>query len=255
MDNPFSLKDNIFLVTGASSGIGRRISISISEMGGRVLITGRDNNKLFETYKMLSNKTEHMIEVFDLDNLNQIPQWISTVVKNNNIKLDGFVHCAGISILKPLIVLNYKDLDSVMKINLYAGLELLKTIAKPNISNKGSSFLFIASVAGLLGEPGALAYSTSKAAIISAVKTSAMELSKYKHRVNCIAPGMVETPMLQQYRKTLGDEQIDLLEKKFPLGIGDSGDVANAAVFLLAKASKWITGTTLIVDGGYICGK
>jgi NAD(P)-dependent dehydrogenase (short-subunit alcohol dehydrogenase family) len=109
-------------------------------------------------------------------------------------------------------------------------------------------------VGGILGELGALAYCTSKAALIVAVKTAALELARFSYRVNCIAPGMIETPMLKQYKNLLLEEQISALPKKIPLGLGNPNDVANAAVFLLSDAAKWITGTTLVVDGGYTCG-
>lgn len=255
MKTPFSLKDKIFLVTGASSGIGKEVAIAISKQGGRVIITGRNKERLEETYEQMENKGMHFIEVFDLENIEQISIWIIEMVRKYSLRLDGLIHCAGIIFLKPFVTLNNRELEKIMKINFNAGIELLRSIARPNISNIGSSFVMISSVSGLVGEQGAMAYCASKAALIGAAKSAALELARFKYRVNCIAPGMVKTPMLQQYKDILLDEQIALLTKKIPLGLGDPKDVANSSIFLLSDAAKWITGTTLVVDGGYTSGK
>ncbi|AOY75653.1 SDR family NAD(P)-dependent oxidoreductase [Clostridium formicaceticum] len=255
MRDPFSLNNKTILVTGASSGIGREVAIAISNQGGRAIISGRDEMELNKTYEVLEYKEKHAIEAYDLMNIDGIQAWLTSIVKKYDGKLDGFVHCAGMSMLKPLFLLNHHEIDKIMKLNFQAGVELLKHAGNPKISLKGSSFVFISSVAGMMGEPGALAYCSSKAALISAAKTAAIELARFSYRVNCIAPGMVKTPMLQQYEETLGEEQMEVLKRKFPLGIGEPKDVAASSVFLLSEAARWITGTTLVVDGGYTCGK
>lgn len=250
----FDIKDRCYLITGASSGIGRNLSILLNAAGARLLLTGRNIDRLKETYEMLSYKDNASIESSDLSNIEHVKDWARNFVSKQKVTLNGFVHCAGINIIKPLVVTERKDFIDILQINLIAGMELLKSLANPKYSVRGSSFVFVSSVAGLIGEPGMLYYGASKAALINSVKTAALELARYKYRVNTIAPGMVKTPILDVY-KGLEEDQIKTIENKFPLGIGEPGDISNCILFLLSDASKWITGTTIVVDGGYSAGK
>jgi len=252
--NIFDIKDRCYLITGASSGIGRNLSILLNEAGAKLLLTGRNIEKLNETHDMLKYKDNAVIESVDLSDVKNIKDWVRNFISKHNVLLNGFVHCAGVSIVKPLAVVEQKDFVDILQINLIAGMELLKSVANPKYSVRGSSFVFVSSVAGLMGEPGMLCYGASKAALINSVKTVALELARYKYRVNTIAPGMVKTPILDAY-KGLEEDQIKAIESKFPLGTGEPSDVSNAILFLLSDASKWITGTTIVVDGGYSAGK
>jgi len=252
--NIFDIKDRCYLITGASSGIGRNLSILLNEAGAKLLLTGRSIEKLNETHDMLKYKDNAVIESADLSDVKNIKDWVRNFISKHNVLLNGFVHCAGVNIVKPLAVVEQKDFVDILQINLIAGMELLKSVANPKYSVRGSSFVFVSSVAGLMGEPGMLCYGASKAALINSVKTAALELARYKYRVNTIAPGMVKTPILDAY-KGLEEDQIKAIESKFPLGTGEPSDVSNAILFLLSDASKWITGTTIVVDGGYSAGK
>ncbi|RKL61631.1 SDR family NAD(P)-dependent oxidoreductase [Thermoanaerobacteraceae bacterium SP2] len=251
----FNVENKTFLITGASSGIGRDVSILLNSVGARLLITGRNKDKLIETYNMLKNKENAAMEAFDLSQINLIGDWVKSFIKKNSNLIDGFVHCAGINILKPLMILTYQDMIDIMNVNFFAGMELLRNLANPKLSKRGSSFVFISSVAGNLGQAGTLSYGASKAALINAVKTASLELARYKFRVNAIAPGMIRTPILKEYESKLDKEQLKSIEDKFPLGLGEPRDVSNIVLFLLSDASKWITGATITVDGGYSAGK
>lgn len=255
MFNPFDISGKTFLITGATSGIGRQLAIDITKLGGKVVITGRNVEKLRSTYDALENSDSCIMEVFDLSIVKDIGPWIKKICKDNAIKLDGFVHCAGINFFKPLRILDVEDINRIFDINYTSGIELLKNVSNPRISNRGSSFVILASVAGIVGEPGILAYSGTKGAIVSSVRTAALELSKFGYRVNSISPGFVDTPMNNMYDEYFDEEQKSNLISKFPLGIGQTEDISNAAIFLLSQGSKWITGTNLIIDGGYTCGK
>lgn len=254
MTNIFDVKDRCYLITGASSGIGRNLSILLNEAGAKLLLTGRNIDRLKETYEMLSYKDNASINSSDLSKTEDIKDWARNFVSRQNVMLNGFVHCAGINIIKPLVVTEQEDFINILQINLIAGMELLKSLANPKYSARGSSFVFVSSVAGLMGEPGMLCYGASKAALINSVKTAALELARYKYRVNTIAPGMVKTPILDAY-KGLEEDQMKAIEDRFPLGIGEPSDISSCILFLLSDASKWITGTTIVVDGGYSVGK
>lgn len=251
MINMCDLSGKIYLVTGASSGIGREVSIAISRMGGRVLLTGRNENGLAETLECMDNPEVHHIEIFDLKEVGQIGKWIKDSVKRLNVKFDGMVYAAGVYMLKPLIITDYSDLKEVMDINYFAAVCLLRHMSQGSVCNKGSSYVFVSSISGESGEKGLLSYSASKAALNCAVKSAALELARSGHRVNAIAPGTVDTKMFRDYIDKLDKSQAAEFMEKFPLGIGKPSDVANMAIFLLSDSTRWVTGTTINVDGGY----
>ncbi|MFX3632161.1 MAG: SDR family NAD(P)-dependent oxidoreductase [Candidatus Pristimantibacillus sp.] len=253
MNNPFSLEGKHILVTGASSGIGKTTVEVLSEQGATVILVGRDEQRLNDTLESLSNKDDHWVEPFDLSEIDGIPAWLKQVVARTGKPLNGVVHCAGHHNTVPLRVISEKSINDVMSINLYAGLGLLRGCTNKNIFVPQSSFVFISSVMGLVGQAGVVGYSASKGAIIAAVKAAALEFSNIGTRVNCICPGMVETSMADELFATVSFDHKSNIEKQHPLGMGKPEDVAYAASYLVSDASRWVTGTSLIVDGGYTC--
>lgn len=251
MINICDLSNKIFLVTGASAGIGREVSISISRMGGRVLLTGRNKEGLTETLQQMENPDTHIVEPFDLSRIDEIGTWVNRVVNKYYVKFNGMVYAAGKFLLKPLLVSEYQELRDIMDLNYFAAVYLLKSMAQKSICATGSSFVFISSVSGESGEPGLLGYGASKAALNSAVRTASLEYARSGYRINAISPASVETDMLRTYLNQLDEQQVKDFKKSFPLGIGKPEDVANMAVYLLSDSSKWITGTVVKVDGGY----
>jgi len=167
-------------------------------------------------------------------------------------KFHGLIHAAGIEIVIPLRLLENKHYEKAFAVNVISGYELTKALVKKkNFSEKGGSLVFIASVAGTGGQAGKLAYSSSKAALINGVKTLALELAPKNIRVNSISPGICKTEMSSVFLKKIPEENRLELVKKHPLGIGEPIDIANASIFLLSEASRWITGINLVVDGGF----
>lgn len=249
MVNPMQLKNRVFLVTGASSGIGREVSVLLSQLGARLVIAGRKQNQLEKTMALLEGRG-HQMSVFDLMDVDKIPQWMKENVCTDKT-LDGLVHSAGIQMTKPLRILTNADIDSVMKVNVNAAFGLVKGFRQKGVCRNPGSIVLLSSVMGLVGQPGVTVYSASKGAIVTLVKSSALELAKENIRVNCVAPAHVRTEMAEKLTIDLTIKQLESIEKMHPLGIGEPRDVANAVAFLLADTGRWITGTTLVVDGGY----
>lgn len=253
MYNPFNLNNKLILITGASSGIGQSTAIELSKLGAKLILVGRSIENLNETYEKLENKDIHLIEQFDVSQIEAIPAWMKELVKKTGEPLDGFLHSAGVYQITPLKTLNNDQLIKIITINLNSGLQILRCCCNKNLAKAGSSFVFLSSISGVFGEAGLVAYSASKGAIIAAVKTAAVELAPNQKRVNCIIPGIVETNMSQRIREQIGEDNFSEIIKKHPLGTGTPEDIAHAVTYLLSDASKWVTGTSLIVDGGYSC--
>lgn len=249
MINPMELENRVVLVTGASSGIGREVSVLLSRLGARLVLAGRRPDQLEKTLTLLEGGG-HQINAFDLLDVDRIPKWMKETVCANR-PLDGLVHSAGVQITKPLRMLTNANIDGVMKVNVNASFGLIKGFRQKGVCTKPGSIVLISSVMGLVGQPGVSVYSASKGALVTLAKSSALELAKENIRVNCVAPGHVRTEMAEKLTQTLTNQQVESIQKMHPLGIGEPRDVANAVAFLLADTGRWITGTTLIVDGGY----
>lgn len=245
MNNQFSLIDKTILVTGASSGIGRQICISLAGLGAKVIATGRDEMRLAETHSMLEGKN-HQIIPFDLTAIGLHKEFVDKLSK-----LSGIVHSAGIARYIPFKAISEKELRQTQLINYEAPILLTQQLLKYKKIEKKGSIVFIASISGLVGTVGNTIYAGSKAALIAASRSLSIEIAGQEMRANCISPGMVITPLTAKIEDSVSTETFKENEKLHPLGFGMPEDIANACVFLLSDASRWITGTNLIIDGGY----
>ena len=245
MYNPFSLENKTILVTGASSGIGKAIAIECSKMGAKVVITGRNEQHLQETYKQLEGLQPAYI-VADLSKKEDI----ETLVNQIDC-LNGLVNCAGLTISKPFKFLQEEDIQEVMTVNFNAPLLLTQLLIKKRKLRKASSIVFISSISGTkISYIANSIYSASKGAINGICKGLALELASQQIRVNSVIPGMVETNIVSGGEVT--QEPLEADKQKYPLKrYGKPEEVAHAVVYLLSDASSWVTGSNLLIDGGY----
>ncbi len=241
--NPFSLSGKTILVTGASSGIGRAIAVECSRMGATVILTARNAERLEKTLSMLEG-TGHAVVAADLTEENDRKHLIESLPV-----LDGVVQNAGVFNTVLTKNIQQKDLDYVLPPNLYAPILLQKELVKHKLLAKGSSVVFMSSIASLRPFIGNAVYTISKAGITGYAKVLALELAPKNIRVNCICPGIVRTDLTEN--SVFSTEEYKAEEMKYPLKrYGKPEEIAYMAVYLLSDASAWVTGTTMEVSGG-----
>lgn len=251
MSPPFHLTNKNILITGASSGIGRQCAISCSRMGANVILLGRDEERLEETRSQLSSGAESLCFSVDLTHFGQVAETIATTVKELG-PLHGLVQSAGISTTLPLRSLQPEKVEHYLRTNVTTAIELCRLATKKaNLSPEGASIVLLSSVMAEVGEVGKTAYSLTKGALLAGMRSMALELAPKKVRVNCVSPGVVRSPMSQRAVYSQSEEARQRIESLHPLGLGEPEDVANACIYLLSDAARWVTGTNLIVDGGY----
>jgi len=246
----YSLESLNILITGASSGIGRQCAISCSKMGARVILIGLEADKLQETVSQMDG-SDHIYFAQDITEYEKLDSIIKESVEKTG-PIHGFIHSAGIEMSRPLKILKPENFEKVIAVNAIAAFEIVRILSKiKNLPAEGASYVLISSVMGDLGDIGNVAYCSSKGALLSAGKAMALELAPKKIRVNCVLPGVVETEMSKQLFLTISEESRNSILKMHPLGLGKPEDIANACIFLLSGASRWITGTNFYIDGGY----
>jgi len=242
--HPFRLDGKTILVTGASSGIGRQTAISCSRMGGKLIITGRNAERLNNTLGELEGDG-HQSEIADLTLQSDINRLVERCGR-----IDGVFHSAGVSGVTPIRQLSEQFLQQVFHSNYFAPMLLTQRLLARSAVQKGGSIIFMSSTAAHLGVQGVGAYSGTKAALLASMRCLAIEQARHGIRANCLSPDLVETPLLIGSGPSGNQEWLDMQRKRHPLGLGTPEDVANAAIYLLSDASRWVTGTTLIMDGG-----
>lgn len=245
--DPFTLADKRILVTGSTSGLGKTIALTCARMGAEVICTGRDPERLAQTLTELQAISPRAHQAVQAD-LTQPPGRDALVAAVGSTALNGVVHSAGISRLSPVRMITEQHLREVQSINVDAPMLLTQALLKRNLIAADGSMVFIASIAAHIGVPGVAAYSGTKAALLAMVRCLATEVVKRRIRANGLSPALVETPLLDATAALVGSMEQE--RNNYPLGFGKPEDVANAAVFLLSGASRWITGTTLVMDGG-----
>ncbi len=241
----FKFDEKRFVVTGATSGIGKKITLDLAEHGAQVLAIGRRKERLDALKDNFpGNIFTAGIDVNDFSTLK-----IELEKFGEKGKIDGSVHAAGINKFTPLRAFNWKDAENIIKTSLYAGIELIRILSSQKLSAIKSSHVIIASVAGIKGEVGFTAYSAAKSAVIGAARSMAVELAIKDIRVNTITPGWLPTEMTDAIEARYPG-RLETIKLLHPLGIGTVEDISNLLMFLLSEESKWITGSNIVIDGG-----
>ena len=245
MYNPFSLKNKTILVTGASSGIGKAVAVECSKAGAVLIITGRNEQRLGETYNLLEGQGHKQV-IADLRNPGDLTLLISEITP-----LDGIVHSAGMVNPVTFQYVTESKLEEIFSINFTSPAILTQQLLSKKLINRSASIVFISSVSGVYCSvyAGSM-YSATKGAINGLIKGMALDLSGKSIRVNTVCPGMIETNILSDGKIT--QEQLEEDKKRYPLKrYGRPEEVAYAVIYLLSGASIWVTGSNLLIDGGY----
>lgn len=243
--NPFSLSGKTILVTGAASGIGKATALACAKMGAFVIAADYNETGLVSTMSELVG-SGHCSFTF---NLADDGTWDGLL--SGDFVLDGIAGCAGIADMNPFAFINKAEMDRVFGINVFGPVLLVKALLKKKKLNKGASVVFVSSVDGpRIVHPGNSVYSASKNALVGMSRNMAIDLAPKKIRVNCILPGTTDTPLIRTSNVT--EEELQENAKLFPLKrFGTPEEMAYAIVYLLSDASSFVTGTELVVDGGY----
>jgi NAD(P)-dependent dehydrogenase (short-subunit alcohol dehydrogenase family) len=243
MNEIFSLEGKQLLITGASSGIGRAMAIECSKAGASVVLTARNEERLQETLAMMT-PGGHVIYPADM----MQEEDVVNLAKSIPEKLDGVVLCAGINDKLIIKQISNPDIDKMVSTNFTGPVRLVQSLLKGKKINKYCSFVFMSSVSAFYPSVSNALYASTKAAITQFSKILALEVLPLKARVNCIEPAFVETEMISKYPP----EVLDEIRANYPLGrFAKPEEIAYAAIYYLSDASQLVTGTSLVIDGGY----
>jgi len=243
--NAFDLSGKTILVTGASSGLGRQTAITASEFGARVVITGRNAQRLEETLSLLKGDG-HQMEMADLTVQSDIDRLVAALPA-----LNGVVHSTGISDLSPARFITSATINNTFSISFNASVLLTAgLLGKKKLTKDNCSIVFISSISTRYPFVGGAMYISAKAALEAYARVLALELAPKGIRVNCVAPAFVRTPMLDETATNYSQEAVNMIEARQIMGLGDPVDVANSIVYYLADASKWVSATSLVLGGG-----
>lgn len=242
--NPFSLEGKRVLVTGASSGIGKAVAQECASCGAQLVITARNEERLKATLDSLEGES-HTMAIADLTNQEELATMVGQLET-----LDGVVLCAGINDKSIIKFLNQEHVDKMLATNFTSPVYLSQMLTKKKKLNKEASIVFISSISAFYPSVSNAMYASSKAALSQFAKVLALELMPQKIRVNCIEPAFVETGMLNKYEIS---DKMDEIRANAPFGrFLEPTEVAQAAIYLLSDATKLVTGSNLVMDGGFL---
>lgn len=243
----FYNNSDVFLVSGATSGIGYEVCCELCQAGATVVALGRNSEK-FRNFKYPN------LYFRELD-LSIEPSVITKIVKDlakEFGRFNGAVLAAGFQFISPFGMTKFEKIKELFDVNLFGNLAIAQAFNHKKVySETGSSLVFISSISANRGNPGILPYAATKGAINSSVKTMALEYASKNVRVNAVLPGLVLTELVVKHSNVYTSEYLEKMNSSYPLGLGKVENVVKPILFLLSDYSSWITGTELVVDGGY----
>ena len=245
MYNPFSLEGKTILVTGVASGMGKATAIACAKMGATIIGADFNADGMADTMSQLEGNGHQSYPI----NLADENSWGSLL--ESTPALDGIANCAGIANMNPFNFISREEMDKVFNINFFGPVLLTKSLLKAKKLNKGGSVVFVASIDGpRIVHVGNSVYSAGKSALVGMARNMAADLASKKIRVNCVLPGTTDTPLIRTANVT--EESLAEVAKTFPLKrFGTPDDMANGIIYFLSDASSFVTGTELVIDGGY----
>ena len=254
MYNPLDLTGKRILLTGAGSGIGRETARVLSLLGARLVLLDINEGGMRETVSQMQNPEQHEFHAIDFYETDKIVPLVRSLISDQ--PFDDFVHCAGVALMRPLTLTKPEAMDWIMRVNFYSFFEITKALVKGKKGfADGGSIVAMSSTGSIHGKPTKAAYSASKAAIDAAIRCMTVELKARRIRINSVMPSWVRTQMLDSFMADYPDSpDVKEMEEKQYLGVTDPYEVANTIAFLLSDATKTITGTTILMDGGILNG-
>lgn len=251
MAYPLSIEGKTILVTGAASGIGRQCAIDFASAGANLVLLDLNAERLDETRLMcIEYRVRCFAQACDLTDSETLPYIIEKAVAETG-PINGLLHAAGIEKTLPFNKFTTADYERIYSINVISAMNMVSILSKKKNRGENAKYVLIASITAIVGRPGVNAYAASKGALISAVKTMALELATKGVTINCISPGTILTPLMESMLSTLSEEQRAERVSGFPLGLGRPSDISATAMFLMSEGARWITGQNIVVDGGY----
>ncbi len=249
MINPMDLTGKTILVTGATGGMGRVTSVLLSKLGAKVVMCDMNAEALQKVYETLEGEG-HAYYEFNLNDVDGLEALVKRMVEECG-PFNGYAHCAGIAPMRPLKMTKREDLINTMNPNLFSFIEIVRCITKKGCFVDEGSIVAISSTASIQGKQSKLAYSVSKSALDGAIRCLICDLKKKKIRVNSIMPCWVRTQMYNVFMERHSDSfEVQEIKEKQYMGVTEPIEVANTIAFLLSDATKTITGTSILIDGG-----
>lgn len=245
------LKNKIAIVTGSRRGIGRSITLELAKEGAKVVVSDIDLKECQNVCDEIKKIGSDAIAVkCDVSKKRDVDAMVKKTIQKFK-RIDILVNNAGVVLMKPFVQMTEKDWDFVLDINLKGVFLCTNAVAKQMVKQKGGKIISIASIAGEVGFMNTSAYCASKAGIINLTRELAMELSPHNINVNVVAPGVIATKMTEDMLKDKKTKEVLLANT--PLGrVGNPEEIGKAVIFLASNDSNFITGHTLVVDGGWL---